>query len=110
MNPAQLYCQAACAACTTLARSLTDAGVTLTTWDVAADPTAYDAVIALGYRSLPVLVAPDGTSAAGAAAGELARSLSGASSVVSDAHVHHLEARESDANAPSGGRHAGAAS
>jgi len=53
------------------ARLLTDAGVTSATHDVAANPTACDTVIALGRRSLSVLVAPDGTSTTGAAAGEL---------------------------------------
>lgn len=90
MKAAQLYCQGACAACSALARLLTDAGVALATHDVTADPVAYDAVIALGYRSLPVLVAPDGTSAAGAAAGELARNLSATTTRTSDSHVHNL--------------------
>ncbi|MDA8147201.1 MAG: hypothetical protein M0Z93_00290 [Actinomycetota bacterium] len=57
------------------ARLLTDAGVTPATHDVAANPTACDTVIALGRRSLSVLVAPDGTSTTGAAAGELTRNL-----------------------------------
>jgi glutaredoxin len=102
MTTAQLYCQGGCAACSALARSLTDAGVALVTHEVAAGPAACDTVIALGYRSLPVLVAPDGTSAAGAAAGELARSVSGASSVVSDGHAHHIGGRDGDSDLPSG--------
>lgn len=91
MNPAQLYCQGACAACSTLARSLADAGVALEIHDVTADPVAYDTVTGLGYRSLPVLVAPDGTSAAGPAAGELARALSRSTPLAADGHVHYLD-------------------
>ena len=90
MKAAQIYCQAACAAGSALARSLIDAGVALATHDVTADPVAYDAVIALGYRSLPVLVAPDGTSAAGPAAGELAQNLSAATTGACDSHVQDL--------------------
>ena len=95
MKAAQLYCQGACAACSTLARSLADAGVDLEVHDVTANPDAYDTVTGLGYRSLPVLVAPDGTSAAGPAAGELARSLSSATSLATDRHVHDLD-RDAD--------------
>lgn len=58
MNAARLYCQGACPACSALARSLTDAGVALVVHDVTVNHAAYDAVIALGYRSLPVLVGP----------------------------------------------------
>ena len=101
MITAQLYCERACAACAALARSLTDAGVALATHDVTADSAAYDAVIALGYRSLPVLVTPDGTSAAGAAAGELARGLSAAASPASKSHVHDLNGRNGDFEVPS---------
>jgi len=102
VNAAQLYCQGACAACSALARSLTDAGVALVVHDVAADPSAYDAVIELGYRSLPVLVAPDGTSAAGPAAGALARRLGPATPLAFDRHVHNLEGHDGDAEVPSG--------
>lgn len=90
MNTAQLYCQGACPACSTLARSLVDAGVALEVHDVTSDPVAFDTVTGLGYRSLPVLVAPDGTSAAGPAAGELARALSSATPLAPDRHVHDL--------------------
>ncbi len=75
MKATRLYCQGACAACSTLARSLTDAGVNLEIYDVVIDPHAYDTVISLGYRSLPVLVSPEGISAVGASTSELAHRL-----------------------------------
>lgn len=102
MNAAQLYCQGACAACSALARSLTDAGVALVVHDVTADPSAYDAVMELGYHSLPVLVAPDGTSAAGPEAGELARRLGPTTPLASDRHVHDLKGHDGDAEVPTG--------
>ncbi len=71
MSVAHLYCQGRCAACSALRHSLMTHGVDVETHDVTTDPRAYDTVIALGYRSLPVLVGPDGT----AAAGELTRRL-----------------------------------
>ena len=75
MSVAHLYCQGRCAACSALRHSLVAHGVDVETYDVSTDPRAYDTVIALGYRSLPVLVSPDGTAAAGARAGELAHRL-----------------------------------
>lgn len=75
MNATRLYCQGGCATCAALSRALVEQGVDFEVYDVTTDPTAYEAVVSLGYSSLPVLVAPDGTSAAGADAGELARGL-----------------------------------
>ncbi len=72
MSVVHLYCQGASAACSALCNSLMAHGVDVETHDVTTDPRAYDTVIALGYRSLPVLVGPDGTAAAGTGAGELA--------------------------------------
>lgn len=72
MSVVHLYCQGRCAACSALRHSLVAHGVDAETHDVTTDPRAYDTVIALGYRSLPVLVGPDGTAAAGVRAGELA--------------------------------------
>lgn len=85
MSVAHLYCQGACAACSTLRHSLVAHGVDVETHDVTTDPRAYDTVIALGYRSLPVLVSSEGT-AAGSRAGALARRLT--SSVEAPAHSH----------------------
>ncbi|WP_298442710.1 glutaredoxin domain-containing protein [Ferrimicrobium sp.] len=99
MKAAQLYCQGACAACSPLARTLTEAGVNLEVYDVIADPHAYDAVIALGYRSLPVLVSPEGFSAAGANAAELARQL--ASRVTVSAETNPDNARSLTTTSPS---------
>ncbi|MDA8056864.1 MAG: hypothetical protein M0032_02665 [Actinomycetota bacterium] len=75
MSITQLYCQSGCGACATLHRSLVAEGVEVETHDISSDPHAYDTVTSLGYRSLPVLVTPEGTSAAGADAGALARRL-----------------------------------
>ena len=55
--------------------------------DVIDDPDAFDSVVGLGYRSLPVLIAPDGTSVAGDAAGELGERLSRSIPMFVDANV-----------------------
>lgn len=91
MSATRLYCQGACALCAALGGSLAAAGVAVESYDVTADPAAYDAVLALGYRSLPVLVAADGTVAAGADAAVLARRLTRAAG--DDGHSHALAAR-----------------
>ncbi len=75
MSAARLYCRGGCSACAAISHALVERGVDVHVQDVITDPDAYEAVIALGYRSLPVLVASDGTSAAGAGASELARRL-----------------------------------
>ncbi|MGC8511037.1 MAG: glutaredoxin family protein [Acidimicrobiales bacterium] len=75
MNATRLYCQGGCATCVALSRALVEQGVDFDVHDVTTDPTAYEAMVPLGYSSLPVLVAPDGTSAVGADTGELAREL-----------------------------------
>ena len=76
MSAVHLYCQGACAACSALRHTPDAHDVDVETHDVTTNPRAYDTVIALGYRSLPVLVGHDGTAAAGAGAGELTRRLS----------------------------------
>ncbi|GAC1602045.1 MAG: hypothetical protein NVS3B21_30010 [Acidimicrobiales bacterium] len=87
MTTAQLYCQSGCAACAGLTRYLGDAGVLVEVHDVTTEPDAFDRMVALGYCSLPVLVAPDGSSGVGAGAAELARALSkGTGEVVSNVH------------------------
>ena len=84
---ARLYCQGGCAACEGLARHLSQGGVAVEVHDVRDKPDAFDEVVALGYRSLPVLVGPDGSSAAGADATALAWRLSGIAGSVGR-HVH----------------------
>ena len=86
MTSARLYCQASCAACKGLARSLSEGGVAVEVHDVTAEPDALEQVEALGYRSLPVLVGPDGSSSAGAAAIELTSRLIGRAGSA-DSHV-----------------------
>jgi len=65
MRTARLYCQGACATCRALTQSLNRVNVAITVFDVIADAAALDDVVALGYRSLPVFVSPDGSVAAG---------------------------------------------
>ena len=60
-----LYCRPRCAACGTLARWLDEHGVPWVMQDVTADASAADRVTQLGFRSLPVVEAPDGRSAWG---------------------------------------------
>ena len=87
MKSAQLYCQPACAVCQSLADQLHDSGIDVVVSDVTDDPGAFDAVVGLGYRSLPVLIASDGTSAAGEAATELGAQLSRSVPMFVDANV-----------------------
>lgn len=75
MTIAQLYCQASCVACEGVTHLLDDRGVAVEVHDVTSDAQALKTVVAFGFSSLPVLVAPDGTSAAGAEATELAKRL-----------------------------------
>ena len=87
MNSAHLYCQPACVICQSLAHQLGESGIEVVVSDVIDDPDAFDAVVGLGYRSLPVLIAPDGTSAAGNAAVELGARLSRSMPIILDANV-----------------------
>ncbi|GAC1341135.1 MAG: hypothetical protein NVSMB29_11140 [Candidatus Dormibacteria bacterium] len=96
MNAAVLYCRSGCAACASLARRLADGGVDAEVHDVATDAGALDAVVRLGHLSLPVLVGPDGSSAAGAKATTLARQLAGAPTPAPSHLPHHtINAKES---------------
>jgi len=78
VTPARLYCQGACAVCGGLTRLLGDGGVALEVHDVTTEPHAFEVVAALGYQSLPVLIGPGGSPAAGQDATTLARRLTGA--------------------------------
>ncbi|GAC1611317.1 MAG: hypothetical protein NVS3B26_23400 [Mycobacteriales bacterium] len=101
MKTAPLYRQGACAACAALTGSLTQRGVHVTVHDVAGDPSALTAALALGYRSLPVLVAADGA-AAGPGALALGRRLTAPSEPAAspgrvdraERHVHLLNDKE----------------
>lgn len=83
-----LYCRPGCAACRGLARQLARGGVVVHVRDVTSDPAAFDDVLSLGYRSLPVLVGSDGSSAAAAGAISLAHRLAGAQGV-GESHSSH---------------------
>ena len=76
MRSAHLYCQPACAVCQSLVYQLRGSGIEVVVSDITEDLDALDAVIGLGYHSLPVLVGSDGTSAAGEAAVDLVARLS----------------------------------
>ncbi|MBN7329839.1 glutaredoxin domain-containing protein [Mycobacteroides abscessus] len=55
-----VYTKSGCPQCTATRRALDRAVVPYRTVDVTADPSARDAVRALGYSALPVVVLPDG--------------------------------------------------
>lgn len=92
-----LYCRGGCAACRALFAQFARVGMDIEIRDVTAEPAALQAVRSLGYLSLPVLVGPDGTAAAGAQASALAQELTGpAGSAGQDpAHDHSLDSKES---------------
>ena len=75
MSTVQLYCRPGCATCGALARYLDQGGVAAKVHDVTAESAAFGTVLELGYRSLPVLMGPASTAAAGANADRLARRL-----------------------------------
>ncbi len=75
MSVTQLFCQGGCTACAMLGRLPVAHVVDVEVHDITTDPDVYETVISLGYRTTLVLVTPEGTSAAGAGAGELARRL-----------------------------------
>lgn len=96
MNPTRLYCQNACAACNGLARYFREADVIPKVHDVTTGSNAFDQVVTLGYRSLPVLVGPDGGSAVGADTTALARRLiSSARPVARHVHYQGIEEEQS---------------
>ena len=87
MKFAHLYCQRSCAVCQSLAHQLHESGIEVVVSDVTEDPDAFDVVDGLGYRSRPVLIAPDGTSAAGGAATNLGARLIRSMPTLVDANV-----------------------
>lgn len=100
MSGVRLYCQGACASCSELGRLLAGGAKGVEILDVTTDPAAYQAVLELGYRSLPVLHTPAGRSAAGSAAIELARQLLGEAAPAAAGHSHDLEATATDPDQP----------
>ena len=87
MKSARLYCQPSCAVCQSHAHQLRVCGIEVIVSDVTEDRAAFDPVVGLGYRALPVLVVSDGTSAAGEAAGDLAARLSRRTPKFVDANI-----------------------
>ena len=75
MTAVQLYCREGCIGCARLMRLLREGRVATDFHDVTEGSAAFERVRELGYLSLPVLVAPDGTSAAGRGAIEMANRL-----------------------------------
>lgn len=88
--PARSYRQSAGAARWALPCLLSEGGVAVAVHDVTTQAEVFEAVVALGCRSLPGLVGPDWSSAAGAEPTGMARHLAGAS-VPQHGHVHHLQ-------------------
>jgi len=102
VTAAVLYCQNGCPACAGIARQLAGAGVHSRVRDVTTEPDALAAVARLGYQSLPVLVSPDGATAAGAQAADLARRLASKTTAAEaipaaggTGHSHPIEDKES---------------
>lgn len=52
-----IYSKPACVQCTATKRSMEAKGIEFTELDVTKDQNAYDAVVALGYRQMPVVTA-----------------------------------------------------
>ena len=58
-NAVTLYSKPACQGCRLTAKRLDSHGIEYTYRDITEDPDAYAAVQALGYQSVPVVVAGD---------------------------------------------------
>lgn len=65
MNEVVVYTKMACPQCDATKRAFGHRGIPYRAVDVEADPAARDAVRALGYSSLPVVVLPNGRHWAG---------------------------------------------
>ncbi len=91
--PARSCRQSAGAARWARARLLGAGGVAVAVHDVTTQPGAFEAVVALGCRSLPIPVRPDWSPAAGADATGMARHLDGAP-VPPRGHVRRPQIRE----------------
>ncbi|SLE83899.1 glutaredoxin domain-containing protein [Mycobacteroides abscessus] len=65
MNEIVVYTKPGCPQCDATKKALHRADISHRAVDVEADPAARDAVRALGYSSLPVVVPPDGRHWAG---------------------------------------------
>lgn len=52
-----LYTKPGCVQCTALARSMTRAGIEFDIVDISEDQDAFDLVVGLGFRQVPVVIA-----------------------------------------------------
>lgn len=95
MSSHVLYCRTDCPACRSVAAQLARSGMPVEVRDITRDPDALREITRLGFRSLPVLLAGDGSAAAGAQATALSVSLSRIpGSPDGDAHNHVIDQEE----------------